>query len=257
MFPGGGSIQLGRIFGIRIGVTASWFLVLFLVIFLLSGSFRDVLGGSRTTAYFVAVASALLFYVSLILHELGHAIAARREGIAVERIDLWFFGGLAQLSRQPETPGAEFRIAAAGPLVTLLVIVASAGAASLIEGGSSFVDAATLDAGLNASPGFVLLSFVATMNVLLLVFNLIPAFPLDGGRIAMSVAWAVTGDRPRATRFAGRLGVGFGYLLCGLGLYLLLTGDVGDGLWFAFLGYILAGSARSAIVSGTVQDRLT
>src|SRR3954465_11679476 len=140
MFAGGGSIQLGRIFGIRVGVTTSWFLVLFLLIFLLSGSFRDTLGGSQTQSYFVAVASALLFYVSLVLHELGHALVARREGIEVERIDLWFFGGLAQISRQPETPGAEFRIAVAGPIVTLLVAAVCALAASLTEGGSTFVD---------------------------------------------------------------------------------------------------------------------
>src|SRR6476661_7586599 len=144
MPTGGGSIQLGRIFGIRIGVTTSWFLVLFLLIFLLSGSFRDVLGGSDTRAYGVAVGATLLFYLSLILHELGHALAARREGIEVERIDLWFFGGMAQISRQPDTPGAEFRIAAAGPLVTLLVAAACAGAAALIDGGSTFLDAAVL-----------------------------------------------------------------------------------------------------------------
>jgi Zn-dependent protease/CBS domain-containing protein len=257
MPTGGGSIQLGRIFGIRIGVTTSWFLVLFLLIFLLSGSFRSVLHGSDTQAYAVAVGSALLFYVSLILHELGHAVAARREGIAVERIDLWFFGGMAQISSQPESPGAEFRIAAAGPVVTLLVTAACAGAAALIEGGSTFVDAALLRTGASSSPAFLLLSFTAAMNVLLLAFNLVPAFPLDGGRIALAIAWKTTGDRNRAQRISGRLGVGFAYLLIGAGLFLLATGDVGDGLWFAVLGWILAGSARSAIVSGNVQERLS
>jgi Zn-dependent protease/CBS domain-containing protein len=257
MPTGGGSIQLGRIFGIRIGVTTSWFLVLFLLIFLLSGSFRDVLGGSDTQAYGVAVGSALLFYASLIFHELGHALAARREGIDVERIDLWFFGGLAQISRQPDTPGAEFRIAAAGPVVTLLVAVGCAAAASVIEGGNSFMDAALLQTGASSSPYFLLLSFTAAMNVLLLAFNLVPAFPLDGGRIALAVAWKATGDRNRATRIAGRMGVAFAYLLIGFGLYLLAVGDVGDGLWCAVLGWILAGSARSAVVSGTVQERLS
>src|SRR4051794_14714750 len=257
MPTGGGSIQLGGIFGIRIGVTTSWFLVLFLLIFLLSGSFRDVLGGSDTQAYGVAVGSALLFYASLIFHELGHAVAARREGIDVERIDLWFFGGMAQISRQPDTPGAEFRIAAAGPLVTLIVAVACAAAASLIEGGSSFMDAAFLKTGASSSPYFVLLSFTAAMNVLLLAFNLVPAFPLDGGRIALAAAWKATGDRNRATRISGRMGVAFAYLLIGFGIYLLVVGDVGDGLWCAVLGWILAGSARSAVVSGTVQERLS
>src|SRR3954447_23253318 len=143
MPTGGGSIQLGRVFGIRVGVTTSWFLVLFLLIFLLSGSFRDTLGGSHTQAYFVAVASALAFYVSLVLHELGHALVARREGIEVERIDLWFFGGLAQLASHPRSPGAEFAVAIAGPVVTLLVAIACAVGATVVDSGTHFLDAAT------------------------------------------------------------------------------------------------------------------
>ena len=118
---GTGSIQVMRIFGIRIGVSASWFVVLFLMIFLLSANFQSVLDGSDTEAYLVAVGSALLFYVSLVLHELGHALVARRQGIDVQRIDLWFFGGLAQLSREPRSPGAEFAVAIAGPIVTRAV----------------------------------------------------------------------------------------------------------------------------------------
>src|SRR5690242_245472 len=152
MFSGGGSIQLGRIFGIRIGVTPSWFVVLFVVIFVLSSNFRSVLRGSDTQAYGVAVGATLLFYFSLILHELGHALVARREGIEVERIDLWALGGMAQISRQPETPGAEFRVAAAGPLVTLLVAAACALAASLISSGHTFLDAALLHASASSSP---------------------------------------------------------------------------------------------------------
>lgn len=257
MFSGGGSIKLGRIFGIRIGVTPSWFIVLFVVISLVSSSFRAVLGGSDTQAYGVAVAATLLFYVSLILHELGHALVARREGIEVERIDLWFFGGMAQISRQPETPGAEFRIAAAGPFVTLLVAGGCALAASLISGGHTFIDAALLRSSASSSPAFLLLSFTAAMNVILLAFNLIPAFPLDGGRIALATAWRVTGDRNRATRLAGQLGVGFAYLLIGFGVYRLAVGDIGGGLWYAVIGWFLAGSARSAVVSGTVQERLS
>ena len=117
MFGGGGSIQLARVFGIRIGVTTSWFLVLFFFIFVLSGSFRDTLDSSDTTAYATAVASVLLFFVSLLAHELGHALVARRLGVEILGIDLWFFGGIAKMDRDPDTPGAEFKIAVAGPLV--------------------------------------------------------------------------------------------------------------------------------------------
>jgi Zn-dependent protease/CBS domain-containing protein len=256
MFGGGGSIQLMRIFGIRIGVSTSWFVVLFLLIFLLSKSFKNVLGGSDTQAYLVAVGCALFFYASLVLHELGHALVARRLGIDVERIELWFFGGLAQLRGEPRTPGAEFAIAIAGPIVTLLVFVVCAAAAALVDSSSHFVDAALLRSSANASPAYVLLSFVAAMNLLLFAFNLVPGFPLDGGRIAFAAAWKITGDRNRALRIAGRGGVAFAYLLGALGLYLLARGDTGNGLWFVVLSWFLYGAARQAIVSGTVSDQL-
>src|SRR5947209_7606481 len=134
--PTGGSIQVMRILGIRIGVNASWFVVLFIVIISLSGSFKTILGGSGTEAYLVAVGSALLFYFSIVLHELGHALVARRLGIRVDRIDLWIFGGLAQLRSEPETPGAEFAIAVAGPIVTLAILVACALTATLVDSSS-------------------------------------------------------------------------------------------------------------------------
>src|SRR3954470_16981080 len=252
----GGSIQLMRIFGIRIGVSLSWFVVLFLLIFLLSTNFQQALDSSDTTAYGVAVGCALLFYVSLILHELGHALVARRLGIEVERIDLWFFGGMAQLRSEPRTPGAEFAIAAAGPAATLIVFIVCALAATLVDSSSHFVDAATLQANASSSPAYVLLSFVAAMNALLFVFNLAPGFPLDGGRIVPATAWKLPGSRNLAMQIAGRGGVGFAYLLGALGVYLLIQGDTGDGIWFAALAWLLLPAARTAILQGRVSDRL-
>src|ERR1700712_2847633 len=119
-----GTIQLARIFGIRIGVSTSWFFVLFFFIYVLSGYFRDILG-SPTEGYVVAVASALLFFASLVLHELGHAVVARRLGLEIEGVDLWFFGGLAKMRGETRSPGAEFLIGVAGPLVTLIIVAAS------------------------------------------------------------------------------------------------------------------------------------
>src|SRR4051794_37786017 len=115
MFGSGGSVQLARVLGIRIGANPSWFFVLFLMIYTLSGFFNQVLDVSNSEAYAVAVAAALLFFLSLALHELGHAIVARRNGIGVIGIDLWLFGGVAKLTRDSESPGEEFRVAAAGP----------------------------------------------------------------------------------------------------------------------------------------------
>src|SRR3954470_4961206 len=252
----GGSIQLGSIFGIRIGVSLSWFVVLFLVILALSSSFREAMDGSDQEAYLVAVGSAVLFYASLVMHELGHALVARRQGIVVERIDLWFFGGLAQLRSEPQTWAGELAVAIAGPIVTLVVFIACAAAAALIDSSNHFIDAALLRSSASASPAYVLLSFVAAMNAILFVFNLAPGFPLDGGRILLALAWKATGDRNRAMSIAGRAGVGFAYLLGGAGLYLLVRGDVGDGIWFLVLSWFLLPAARAAVLSGAVSDQL-
>jgi Zn-dependent protease/CBS domain-containing protein len=252
---GGGSIQLARVLGIRVGVSPSWFFVLFLMIYSLSGYFHDVLGGAQNTAYVVAVAGALLFFASIVLHELGHAVVARRNGIGIAGIDLWFFGGIAKMEREADSPGEEFRVAAAGPAVTLIIAGLSlAGAAALSET-HDFFDIATLG-NATASPGLALLGWLFLINGVLFVFNLIPAFPLDGGRIARALAWKVTGDRTRATKVSGRMGQGFAYLLTGYGIFLAFNGDAVDGIWFALMGMFLGQAARGAVVSSQVSERI-
>lgn len=253
---GEGSIKLFRIFGIRVGASPSWFLVLFLFLYTLSRYFTTVLvDSSNDVAYAVALAATLLFFVSLLAHELGHALAARREGIETEGIDLWLFGGVAKLSRDSESPGEEFRVAAAGPAVTavlsLLFIVigrVASSQTSLIDHGF-FTNA-------SISPGIALVNWLATVNVFLLAFNLIPAFPLDGGRIARSIAWRVTGDRGRATRFSAALGQGFSWVLIGIGVLLAVRGEVSSGIWLMVLGWFLGSAARGAVVSSRFTDRL-
>jgi Zn-dependent protease len=253
---GAGSVQLARVFGIRIGASPSWFIVLFLMIYWLSGLFNDLLVGySNTTAYAIAVSGALLFFVSLILHELGHALVARRAGIGVDGIDLWFFGGIAKMSRDTRSPSEEFKVAAAGPAVTL-VIVGVCTAIGVALDGQDFIDAAIFRSRAHADPALVLLGYLATINAALFAFNLIPAFPLDGGRIARAVAWRLTRDKSKATRFAGRSGLGFSYLLGGFGLYLMLTGSVADGLWLAVLALFLGQAARGAVVQSDIDERL-
>jgi Zn-dependent protease len=252
---GAGSVQLARVFGIRIGASPSWFVVLFLMIYWLSDLFDQMLVGySNTTAYVVAVAGTLLFFVSLTLHELGHALEARRNGIGVSSIDLWFFGGLAKLTREPETPGQDFRIAAAGPAVTLLIFVACCGGL-LAANVDDLASALALDFD-RTSPGVGLLAWLAGINLVVLVFNLVPAFPLDGGRIARALAWRITGDPNRGTRISARLGQAFAYVLMGGGAYMLLTGDSVGGIWFLLLGWFLAQAARGAVVSSRFSERL-
>ena len=250
------SIQLARVAGIRIGASPSWFIVLFLAIWWLSGDFRDALDGSSTEAYLTAVAAAVLFFGSIVLHELGHAFAARRSGIRVEGIDLWFFGGIAKLNRDSKSPGEEFFVAAAGPAVTLLIVAVCLGVSLGLEGSQAF-DVATLDNAASTTPVELLIGFVASMNAIIFVFNLVPAYPLDGGRIARSIAWKVTRDRTRGTVFAARLGQGFGYLMIGWGAYTYFAQEDGlGGIWWAVLGWLIASSARSAAAAARVTERL-
>jgi Zn-dependent protease len=254
--PGTGTIQLARIFGIRIGVSRSWFFVLFLFIWVLSDYFQDVIVGSNSKAYAVAVVSALLFFASIVLHELGHALQARREGIEIAGIDLWFFGGIAQIKSDTESPGQEFRIAIAGPLVTLLIVGVCVGLGALIADFNRFIDVALLESGAHADAALVLLSWLATINAGLLAFNLVPAFPLDGGRIARAVAWKATGNRNSATRAAARIGQGFGYLLVAFGFWLMATSAVASGLWLIVLGWFLSTAARRAVLQTALSERL-
>jgi Zn-dependent protease len=249
---GGRSIQLARIFGIRVGASPSWFAVLFLIIFLLSDQFTT---GSGTEAFALAVAGAFAFFLSILLHEFGHALAARREGIQIAGIDLWFFGGVAKMSRDTRTPGEEFKVAAAGPAVTLLIIVVTWVAAVALSRTGEFFDSAQFG-DESTSPGLRLLGWLAAVNVILLAFNLVPAFPLDGGRIARAAAWRATGDKRRATRISARLGQAFSYLLIGGGLYLAVTADPFNGIWLVVLGWFLGQAAGSAFASSDIQERI-
>jgi Zn-dependent protease len=248
------NFQLARIFGIRIGVGISWFFVLFFFIFVVTKPFHEMLGGSRTTAYLVAVASVLSFFLSLILHELGHALVARRNGLTVAGIDLWAFGGITRVS-EAESPGMEFRVAIAGPLVTFGVIVVCVLVGRLLANGSHFLDVAVASGGVRATPALVWLSWVATINALVLIFNLIPAFPLDGGRIAHAAIWRRTGDRNRATHATGRAGQGFALLLGAFGLWAFTTGG-SLGLLTMVLAFLLYQAAGAAVAQGAIGRRI-
>jgi Zn-dependent protease len=251
------SFQLARIFGIRIGVSASWFFVLFFLIYWLSQYFHEVLGGSQTTAYVVAVAGALGYFASLILHELGHALAARRLGIPIVGIELWFFGGLSQMRREPNSASEEFKVAAAGPAVTLLLFAACLGVGVALTSGSSVTEVALTRAGFITTPVLALIGWMVFINALLLLFNIVPAFPLDGGRIARAAIWWRTGDRNRATRTTGRMGQAFAIALGLFGLWAITTsGGSFLGLMTLLLALILYQSAGAAVMQGAIGRRI-
>jgi Zn-dependent protease len=251
-----GSIKLFDLFGIRIGVDRSWFLILFLMIFWLSGPFRSALHSSDTVAYTTTVVTVLILFGSLVVHELGHALVARRQGIEVRKIDLFLFGGMTQMGRDAATPGEEFKIAAAGPFATLLFVLVCLGIDLALVGPHRLVHAAELDGTVTITPVLLSLSWLLFWNVLLLAFNLIPAFPLDGGRIARAAIWRATGDKVRGTRLAARMGQGFGVLLAGIGLWLLLSYRSFSGLWLMAISFLLYQSARGAVAQSAFSEQI-
>src|SRR5271170_1806429 len=249
------NFQIARLFGIRVGVGVSWFVVLFFFIYVVTQPFHEMLGGSITTAYLVAVAAVLGFFASLILHELGHALVARRNGLNVVGIDLWAFGGITRTSGLVEGPGVEFRVAAAGPLATLGVILACIAAGALLTNTGHFFDVAVGKSGVRATPALVWLSWVGTINALVLIFNLVPAFPLDGGQLAHAAIWWRTGDRNRATRYTGRAGQGFAVVLAALGLVSLASGSSFGLIWMV-LAFFLYQAAGAAVAQGIIGRRI-
>ena len=220
------SLTLGRIAGVRFGVNWSWLVVFALIVWTLAtGIFPETNKGlSNGTYVAMALVAAFLFFGSLLAHELGHALQARREGMEIEGITLWLFGGVAKFKGMFPSAGAEFRIAVAGPLVSLVLGLAF----TLIAWGLSLPSAVD---GVAFWLGYI--------NLTLLVFNLLPALPLDGGRIFRSALWAAKGDFAWATRVAAGVGRGFGYLFIAGGIAMLIFQGAFSGAWLAFIGWFL------------------
>ncbi|MGV0791401.1 site-2 protease family protein [Mycolicibacterium sp. XJ1819] len=226
------TVRLGRLAGVSVGVHWSVLGIVALLVIGLTVQFRTLAEGYATYEYVLAaVVTATLFVLSLLVHEMAHAIVARRNGVGVEGITLWLLGGVARLHGDALTPGAAFRIAAVGPLTSVLA-------------GGVFGIAARLadDAGFS-SLSVAVLTYLAMINVVLAVFNLVPAAPLDGGRILRAALWAWRGDRFTATVWAARAGRLFGFLLIGLGLLQAIGGF--GGLWWILLGLFIVTMASA------------
>jgi Zn-dependent protease len=224
------TLTLGRIAGIRIGINWSWLIVFALIVWTLGASVfpaQDPHLGSATYAAMV-VAAAFLFFASLLLHELGHALQAKREGVAIDGITLWLFGGVASFKGRFPSAGAELRIALAGPAV-------SAALGGLFVGVAAAIHHPVAIDGVAAWLGYI--------NLLLLAFNMLPALPLDGGRVFRSLLWRWKGNFASATRLAAHVGRGFAYAMIALGLLMLLAVGSWSGAWLALLGWFLLQAA--------------
>jgi len=258
MLGGGSTITLFHIRGIRVSVDWSWFFVLFLVIFWLSQFYGDVLGesSSSSTPFVLALVSAVGFFGSIVLHEFGHALVAIRNGIGITGIQLWIFGGVARMDRETDSPATEFKVAIAGPAVTLAIVVGLTALGLAAIGPGAFWDAVLIESGSGVSGVWAMVGWLASINLLVLVFNLLPAFPMDGGRVVRAIAWWRTGDRTSATRFAANLGRVFGYVFIGGGILMIFNGMVFGGIWLALIGFVINGSARAASVQTAITGRI-
>lgn len=238
--------RLGSSFGVEITVDYSWFVLFALILWSFSGSvFPDTLPGMSGLAYLLmGLIAAVLFFASLLLHELSHALVARAKGIPVDGITLFIFGGVARTKMEAERPGDEFQIAGVGPLTSLLL-------------GALFFGLAFYGEEWGVEPAVLTVSgYLALLNVVLAAFNLLPGFPLDGGRLLRAVLWKFTGDLTRATRWATHAGQGLGWLLIALGVYEVLTGYVMSGLWLVFIAWFLRDAARRSYQSHLAGERV-
>jgi len=237
------SFTIGRVAGIRIGVNWSWAIVFALIVWTLESTIFPTSNPGLSKGAYVAMAlvAAPIFFASLLLHELGHAVQAKRDGVEIEGITLWLFGGVARFKGMFPSAGAELRIAVAGPLVSLVL-------------GGLFVGVALAGVAPSAVDGVA--AWLGYINLLLLGFNLLPALPLDGGRVLRSLLWLRSGDFSRATQIAGDVSRGFGYLLIGFGLLLFVVQGAWSGAWLAFLGWFLLQAAAAESRYGLLREAL-
>ena len=237
-----GSLRLGRIAGIDISVHVSWLIILVLLTWsLATGWFPRLYPGWPTATYWiVGLISAVLLFVSVLLHELAHSLVARGRGLPVKNITLFIFGGVSNLEQEPASPGVEFQMAAVGPLTSLLIGGLSLLLFLALKGSSPQVEAVCLYLGI--------------ANLLLGLFNLIPGFPLDGGRVLRSILWKITGSPRKATRIASGAGQIMAYLLILWGIWQFFVGNILDGIWIGFIGWFLLTAAQSANAQAMLQS---
>jgi len=238
------SFVITRIKKIQIEVNISWFLVFSLMIYTLAtGYFPSVYPDLNVSSrWILGGIIALLLFGSVLLHELGHSLVSIRQGIPVKKITLFIFGGIAQIEKEPDEPVKELKIAVAGPLVSIFLFL-------------FFMAMARLLGYIGAPEVLVIpMDYLSSANLILAGFNLIPAFPLDGGRILKSVIWYFSKDGQKATKVAAFTGSLFGFFLIFIGVFLLLNNFIVDGIWLAFIGWFINQESKSSYQSKVLTD---
>src|SRR5262245_26040289 len=241
-------LRLGRVFGIEIGLHYSWFLIALLIVLSLVGQFRGTQPQwGEPTIWISALATGLLFFSALILHELSHALTARARGLPVGAITLFALGGVSRIEREPERPATELLVGIVGPVTSAVVGLVCLGLAAAL-GWAPGTDA--------SRPAPAVLVWLGYINFGLAVFNMVPGYPLDGGRVVRALAWWATGDPARATRIAARGGQAVAYIFIAIGLVRSFGGAELGGLWTAFIGWFLLNAAAASYGRVEMLERL-
>lgn len=238
------SFRLVRIAGIDIGVHYSWLLALILFSWAFAANMFPLSypGWATSTYWIVGILAALLLFVSVVIHELAHSLVAKARGLGVKSITLFIFGGVSNIETEPEKPAVEFAMSVVGPLSSLVL-------AGVFWGLSQVL-------GQKNSPPVAMATYLAQINAGLAIFNLLPGFPLDGGRVLRSILWQTTGNVIRATNIAATVGRVFGWGFIALGVYQFLSGNF-FGLWIAFIGWFLSNAADASRREVTLKEHLT
>jgi len=233
-------VKLGRIAGISIGLHYSWFIIALLIALSLAQHFRDVTPQwSSTVVWAAAVVTSVLFFAALLLHELAHSLLAKARGLRVRAITLFALGGVSQIESEASDAKSEFWIAIAGPITSAVIGLVVLGTARL---------AGWAPGAEPAIPVIAVLVWLGYINIMLAAFNMIPGYPLDGGRVLRAVIWWIIGDADRSTRLSAQAGQAVAFMLILLGLFRFFVGANFGGLWLAFIGWFLLDAARASYV---------
>src|SRR6266550_5938194 len=241
-------IKLFRVFGIQIGLHYSWLLIAVLIVLSLAGQFAATNPQwGANIIWGVSILTALLFFATIVIHELSHAAIAKARGLPVRSITLFALGGVAQIEKEASDAKTEFWMGIAGPITSAVIGIICLGIAAGIGWTPS---------GSHRSPLAAMLGWLGVINILLAVFNMIPGFPLDGGRVLRAIVWWITGSASRATRIATAIGqlVAFAFII--IGLFRFFKGAGFAGLWLTFIGWFLLDAARSTYAQFETIERL-
>jgi Zn-dependent protease len=237
-----GSLRIGRIAGIDIYINISWLIILVLLTYSLAIDWFPATYPDQSSSVYLALGliAAILLFVSVLLHELSHSLVARVRGLPVKSIILFIFGGVSNIEQEPKSAGVEFQMAFVGPLASLLIGAISYGLFRLL--------------GAAGGPLTAILMYLAIANTMLGVFNLIPGFPLDGGRVLRSIVWKITGSASRATRVATTVGQAIAFLFILIGIWFFFSGSALSGIWLGFIGWFLLSSAQATRMQTTIDE---